>query len=626
MVVASIILFFLYVAVLIGMGLKQARDANTMESYWMAERNLPAWRIGFALAASWFGLSSFTGQAGWVYNEGLGGLFYLAIPNFVAIFIVGLCFAKRIRQIPALSTPEFLEMRYSTAIRPVMALVVLIAYAGYAAMEFITLEYVFDTFFGWTPWIGALIICIVTLIYVTLGGMNTVIWTVVLQYVLLFIVGAVVGIAAIAKSIALINSGAIAGIDPGTSIWSIPTLGADAPFGWWNIFSLGIGMTIIMIIAYWPAWSTEQTPWQKVWMARDTKTGRRGAFIGTGMNAVVYLFTVLMAVAAWVILGAPGTQGADFNPEMIVYLLMTEVLPEWIIPVILVGFLAAAMSNISNFAVSSASNLAKDVYQRYFRPQATQREMIWISRLCIAITLAFGIFVGFVMPSILDAVMAAASIATCGYFIPIIGALFWRRGNAKGAFVSMIVGGGGFLVSYIGTTWGGWVFPLDPVIIWFVIAGIAYVIVSLATGKPETKKLAPFFKDEAREYIKEWKAKGFAAEPTAESLNIVESGLETKEHGERYMYFYTYHLGKDINTYDEWKSYCDEVLKNESWAWLAGYDIIYKITQEDMLSNVRLARGQQADEVMIYCEPTVETADAAKKSIALAVDDLKALA
>ena len=626
MVVASVILFFVYVAILIIMGLRQARTVNSMESYWMAERNLPAWRIGFALAASWFGLSSFTGQAGWVYNEGLGALFYLAVPNFAAIFIVGLFFAKRIRQIPALSTPEFLEMRYNTAIRPLLALVVLIAYAGYSAMEFITLEYVFDTFFGWTPWIGALIIVIVTLIYVTLGGMNTVIWTVVLQYVLLFIVGAIVGIAAIAKGIALINSGAVAGIDPGTSIWSIPTLGADAPFGWWNIFSLGIGMTIIMIVAYWPAWSTEQTPWQKVWMARDTKAGRNGAFIGTFMNAIVYLFTVLMAVGAWVIIGAPGVQAPDFNAEMIVYLLMTQVLPDWIIPIIIVGFLAAAMSNISNFAVSSASNLAKDVYQRYFRPHATQREMVWVSRLCIAITLAVGIFVGFVMPSILDTVMAAASIATCGYFIPIVGALFWRRGNAKGAVASMVLGGGGFLVSYIGQTWGGWVFPIDPVIIWVIVALVAYVGVSLATGKPETKKLAPFFKEDARAYINEWQAEGFATKASAESLALVESNLVTKEHGERYMYSYTYKLNRTFDTYKAWQEYCDNLLKNKSWVWLAGYDIIYKITQEDMLSNVRLARGQNADEVIIYCEPMAETVQSAKESIALAIDDLNALA
>lgn len=626
MVTASVILFVLYLALLVFMGLKQARKSNTMESYWMAERNLPAYRIGFALAASWFGLSSFTGQAGWVYESGLGALFQLAFPNFVAIFLIGVVFAKRIRQIPALSTPEFLEMRYSKAIRPLLAIVCLIAFAGYSAMEFIAMEYVFDTFLGWTPWIGAVIIVVVTLLYVNLGGMNTVVWTIVIQYVLLFIVGAVVGIAAIVEGVNLINSGAVAGIDPGTSIWSIPTLGPDAPLGWWNLFSLGIGTTIVLIVAMWPAWSTEQTPWQKIWMAKDSKTARRGALYGTFLNAIVYFFSVFMAVGAWVVIGSPADLPPDFNRELIVYYLMTAVLPEWIIPIIIVGFMAAAMSNISNFAVSSASNLAKDIYQRYLRPHATQKEMIWVSRLCIAITLLFGIFVGVVMPSILDAVVAAASIATCGYFVPIVGALFWRRGNSYGAVASMVLGGGGFLVSYIGQMWLGWVFPIDPVIIWVIVALVAYIVVSLVTAPPETKKLAAFFQKDADQFIADWQAAGCASEPSAASAQLVADQLVIKDHGERSMYTLTYRVNKKFTTLEEWETYCDALLKNQSWAWLAGYDIIYKITQNDMLSNVRLARGQNADEVIIYCEPTADRADAAKKAIAVAVDDLNALA
>ena len=92
------------------------------------------------------------------------------------------------------------------------------------------------------------------------------------------------------------------------------------------------------------------------------------------------------------------------------------------------------------------------------------------------------------------------------------------------------------------------------------------------------------------------------------------------------MYSYTFKLHKGFATYKEWQEYCDQLLKNKSWVWLAGYDIIYKITQEDMLSNVRLARGHQADEVILYCEPMKDTVESAKAAMAIAIDDLKALA
>ena len=624
MVTASIILFIIYLGALILMGVKMSQKENTMESYWMAERNLPAYRIGFCLAASWFGLSSFTGQAGWLYGEGLGALFYLAFPNFAAIFIIAVVFAKKIRSIPGLSQPEFLEMRYSGAIRPLLAIVVLIAFAGYTAMEVIALQYVFGDILGWSPMLGVLLVALVTFLYVTLGGMKTVVWTEVVQYCLLFLVGAIVGIAGIVKGIDLINSGAVAGIEPGTSIWSVPNLGEGGP-SWWSLASIGIGFVIIYIVAYWPAWSTEQSPWQRIWMAADTKTARRGALYGTFMNMIVYIFSIFMAVAAWVIIGAPGAQAADFNPELIVYLLMMEVLPEWIIPVILVGFLAAAMSNMSNFATSSATNLAKDVYQRYARPHATQKEMVLVSRICIAITLVLGIFVGMIMPSILNTVIAAASIATCGYFIPIVGALYWRRGTSQGAVASMILGGGGFLVAYIGSTWGGWVFPIDPVIIFVIVALVAYVVVSLLTPPSSTAKLAAFFPQDAKKYIEEWKAEGITDEATADSVAFVDANVTEKIHGERSTLFVTYQLGESFTTSEAWEAYCDKLLKNKSWVWLAGYDIIYKITHDDMLSNVRLARGQNPDEVVIYCEPTLDRVEYAKQSIAVAIDDLKAL-
>ena len=440
---------------------------------------------------------------------------------------------------------------------------------------------------------------------------------------MLFIVGAIVGIGAIVKGIDLINSGAVAGIDPGTSIWSVPTLGSDV--SWWSIVSIGVASAVVMIFAYWPAWSTEQTPWQKIWIARDVKSSRKGTFVGLLMVFLVYASTVLMAVGAWVIVGAPGVQAADFNRELVLYMLIAKIMPGWIIPVIIIGFLAAAMSNISNFAVSSASCLTKDIYQRYFRPHATQKEMVFVSRLCIAVTLAIGIVFGFVMPSILDAVQAAASIATCGYAVPIFGALYWRRGNAKGAFASMVLGGGGFVVTYIGQTWLGWVLPIDAVVIWLAVSVVAYVAVSLLTGKPESKKLAIFFKDDAKEYIEMWQSKGYATEPTTESLKKVNENIVKKVHGERAMYSYTCRLNKNFTTYTEWEQFVDTVVKNESWVWVSGYDIIYKITNEDMLSNVRMARGHNSDEVMLYCEPWKETAEASVKAIALAVDDLTAI-
>lgn len=625
MTIASVILFIIYLAILVAIGLKQSKEVDSMESYWMASRNLSWWRIAFCLAASWFGLSSFTGQAGWLYGEGMGALFYLAIPNFAAIALVGLVFTKRIRRIPAISQPEFLEMRYSAAVRPWLALIILVAFAGYSAMEFIALEYVFEVFMGWPGWLGAIVIVIITLIYVNLGGMNTVVFTEIIQYCLLFLVGAIVAIAAITQGSAMIEAGQ-AVVPPGTSIFSVPTLGPDGP-SWYNILGLGIGTTILLIFAMWPAWATEQSPWQRIWMAKDTKHAYKGAIAGAGLNAIVYVFTILMAIAAWVILGDPASQPADFNPEMVVYMLMTSVLPNWIIPLIVVGFMAAAMSNISNFSTSAASNLAKDIYQRYLRPHASQREMVWASRVCIAISLALGVFAGIVMPSILDAVYTAASLATCGYFIPIVGALYWRRGNTTGAMCAFVLGSVSYLVLALGQMFANWAIPIDPVIIGLIISLVGYLVGSLATAPPRVAQLVGFFEKDALEFIGQWKAMGVSDTASEDSVAYVNTNAAAKTQGERTLLVCNYRIAnKEFSTMEVWQKYIDSLMQNKSWLWMSGYDVVYKITLKDMLGNVRLARGENKDDIVIYCEPLNEDVQVARNSLAVAIDDLKALA
>ena len=611
----TIILFIAYLAILIYVGIRQAHRNKDMESYWMADRGLSVPRMAFCLAASWFGLSSFTGQAGWLYSEGMGALLYLCIPNVLAILIIGIFLSRKIREVGAISQAEMLEMRYSSAVRPPLAVILLIAFAGYSAMEFIAMSYVFETFFG-------VIIIIATMIYVNIGGMHTVVLTEVIQYVMLLIVGFAVAFLGLKYASGALASGAVEGA-AGATLATAPHI-AGSDVSWWNFFGFGIGTTLLLLISYLPAFSTEQDPWQRVWMARDSKTAYRGSLLGALFTAGAYVSTILMAVAAFGVIGSPEKLG-DYNYELVVYDLMEKVVPHWLIPIILVGFMAAAMSNISNFSSSSASNLVKDVYQRYFRPQASQKEMVRASRICVTITLAAGGILGFILPSILDAVLASASLATCGYAVPIIGALFWRRGNEKGALCSFILGSVSYILFYALSLTGKWS-GLDPVIIGLIFSLTSYIIISYATGKPKASQLVLFFNDETKKYINDWKEAGFAQEPNAETADEVIGAIDEFEKASRMLLRYNYTIpGVDFEDEATWKGFVDKLLENKSWCDMSGYDIVYKIVDEDIPSNIRLARGYAGNDILLYCEPEKDNVEQIKKMIALAVDDVKAV-
>lgn len=121
-----------------------------------------------------------------------------------------------------------------------------------------------------------------------------------------------------------------------------------------------------------------------------------------------------------------------------------------------------------------------------------------------------------------------------------------------------------------------------------------------------------------------WKEAGISATADKELEQYIKSGVEIRDQGERKLLHIKLKLdGVDFSTAELWEKFVNELLKNSSWAWLSGYDVIYKIVIKDMLGNPRLARGHEGDDVLIYCEPLKEDVDLILSYLAVAVKDLK---
>jgi len=137
--------------------------------------------------------------------------------------------------------------------------------------------------------------------------------------------------------------------------------------------------------------------------------------------------------------------------------------------------------------------------------------------------------------------------------------------------------------------------------------------------------LLGFFEQDAETFIEDWKKAGVNSSPSRESLSYIEENIKDTQQGERNLLVVQYAVPQaSFTTVEKWEKYIDTLLKNKSWAWLSGYDVLYKITMTDMLGNVRLARGKNPDDVMVYCEPLHENVQEAKDALAVAIDDLKA--
>ncbi len=484
----SLFLIFLaiYIAVMLGIGLYFSRSQRSVTDFWLAGRELGPLIIGFSAASSWTTASALLLATGLFLLIGVGSIWIWVFPNIAGLMIIALI-SKRIKNIPALTQPELMEIRYDPMIRAPVALAVTIMMILFSVTDFIGFKLVLGTFFGIDPFFAVAIMAVSVALYVGVGGFRAVVWTDLLQYTLL---------AALAVYVASLTLDLTAARD--ISILAASTaLGED----WWNPFLLGGLMgAFIFLVALLPGWVAEQDPWQKIWAARDERAAKKGLLIGGGLLALVYLCCFITAIGLSVLYPRPA---GEVEAEMLYLRIISDNVSPLFLALLSIGFAAASMSCTDTFATSAASCISRDLVQRHLWPAATMKQMIAVNRILVVIMIAISASIALHATSIVDAVIIATVIGTTSYFFPIIGGLYWRRATRWGAMAALIVGGGTqiLLIAYEQF----WLRqPLDSispyltehgVLVGLSLSALFFVGVSLATKPESDLKLAAFFPD-----------------------------------------------------------------------------------------------------------------------------------
>ncbi len=164
-----------------------------------------------------------------------------------------------------------------------MALAVTIMMILFSVTDFIGFKLVLGTFFGIDPFYAVAIMAVSVAFYVSVGGFLAVVWTDVVQYILL--AGLAIYVAALSLDLS-IGKGV-------TLLTASSALGTD----WWDPLLLGGLMgALVFLVALLPGWVAEQDPWQKIWAARDERSAKLGAFNRSALLVLVYLCCFLTAI------------------------------------------------------------------------------------------------------------------------------------------------------------------------------------------------------------------------------------------------------------------------------------------------------------------------------------------
>ncbi|VVB69213.1 Cation/acetate symporter ActP [uncultured archaeon] len=511
-----------------------------------------------------------------------------------------------------------MEIRYDPMIRAPVAVAVTIMMILFSVTDFIGFKLVLGTFFGVEPLFAIIIMAASVAAYVSIGGFRAVVWTDLLQYILL---------AGLAIYVAILALGLTA--QKGVSLLSASlVLGAD----WWNLFVMGGLMgALVFQLALLPGWVAEQDPWQKIWAARDERSEKRGLLLGAGLLALVYFCCLITAIGLSVLYPRPG---GEVEAEMLYLKVISDNVAPWLLALLTIGFAAASMSCTDTFATSGASCISRDLIQRHLWPTATMKEMLITNRILVIVMIAISASIALNVNSIMDAVIIATVIGTTSYFFPIIGGLYWRRATKWGALSALIAGGGTqiLLISYE-LFWHKQ--PLDTISPLLtehgVLAGLSlsalfFAGVSLLTPPTEDIRLAPFFPDIAEKVF----GRGIpAVDRRSLRYQEVMERIEEKMAGDRaHLHLFIDFLpvradGALMPEEMKWDLFVEKIKKMHTlWFTPTGSHIVYRLSQADMLACVKMVRGDTS-QIWLSAEPRREQRERQKDEIFLAYEEIE---
>ncbi len=433
----KLLLLCLFVGVLLYSGYSNMGRNRTLGDFFLGGRAMGPWLSAFAYGTTYFSAVIFIGYAGKVgWGFGMAALWIVLGNTLIGSLLAWLVLARRTRvmtaRLGAMTMPEFLEARYqSRAMKIYGALVIFLFLVPYSASVFMGLSYLFNQIFG-IPYIyAALLMCLLTAMYLIMGGYRAVALTDVIQgMIMLAGVGILLYYVLEAPQVGGLFQGLqrLAQVDPGL-------VSLTGPQGRW------LPLLSLVILTSLGPWGLPQMV-QKFYAIKDERTIRPAMVVSTLFALVITFgayFTGALTHLFFDKLPVDPASGKP-TPDMLMPILIHNTLPELGATLILLLVLSASMSTLSSLVLVSSSAISIDLVQS-LRPHWAKEYGVLIMRLLCFIFIALSLIIALVKPGIILSLMAMSWGTVAGAFLaPYLYGLFWRGTTPAGAWAGTLTG------------------------------------------------------------------------------------------------------------------------------------------------------------------------------------------
>lgn len=450
----DIIVFAGWIIFMMGFGIWISRSKQeTSQDYFLASKSLPWWAVGGSLIASNISAEQFIGMSGSGYVVGLAIASY-ELMAAITLIIVAKYFLPIFLKQGIYTMPQFLEKRFDHRVRTGLAIfwVLLFVFVNITSVLYLG-GLAMQTIMGIPMIYGIIGIAIFASTFSIFGGLKAVVWTDVVQVVVL-ILGGLLASVMVLKALG------------GSFMGGLTALVEQAPEKFDMILSktnpeyINLPGISVLIGGMWIAniyyWGNNQYIIQRALAAKSLKEAQHGAAFAAFLKIFLPLIVVIPGIAAFVL------QADIAKPDEAYPWVISNYVSTGFKGLAFAALIAAIGSSLSSMVNSASTIFTLDIYRPFFMKKDVERKqlldahehdsdqltpseeknMVYVGRIAAGVALLLGIIVAPMLGNLDQAfqyIQEYTGFISPGVVAVFLLGFFWKKTSTNAALAAVII-------------------------------------------------------------------------------------------------------------------------------------------------------------------------------------------
>ncbi len=467
-------IFVVYMAVMVGVGVYFYRKNQSADDYFVGGRRMGSVHVGLSVVATDVGGGFSIGLGGLGFIMGLSGSWML-FTGLLGAWLSAVFLIPKVKGQALFANlqtfPQVFGKVYGPKVALVAGIISAVGYLGFTSSQILAgAKLASGTFVGLDHQVALWVMGAVAVVYTVLGGLKAVILTDTVQWIIL-----ILGLSLVGIPVSYFAVGGWASIEATLA----PEMLRLDHIRWQQVVNWGV--TIL------PIWFVGMTLYQRIYACADEKSAKRAWYIAGFLEWPVMAF---MGVSLGLLARVAAEQGlfgylgagevAAMDPETGLPMLLRTVLPVGLMGVMMSAYFSAILSTADSCLMAASGNLMTDVARVKggdAAAGAASKRFLRRSQVVTAVVGVVAVLLASQMTEVLSLMLYSYAFMVSGLLVPLLGALYSKRGTPTAALAAMVVGGG----TTLGLAVSGLPLPLglDGNLMGLSAALVVFVAVSL---------------------------------------------------------------------------------------------------------------------------------------------------